>query len=369
MVKRVPHASGTREGLEAMDRNERTADFPPAVMEEIRRLITPFALRAYPEPEAFYRQLAQWLEVPREQLLLSAGADGAFRMIFDAFVEPGDEVVHAVPSYGMFPVYCELSDAVSQPVTFNEDLSLPLEKILEAITPKTKLVVLANPNQPIERLYTPAECRQLLDRCKRQGALLVMDEAYHHFCDETALPLLKDTEHLVVVRTFSKAFGLAGLRLGFLASSTENVRRIEQFRPMYEAHSVALAIGGYLLKNDQLMKEYVAQVKEARQFLVEALKNLQILAFGQWGNSVLAALPKEISSTEIAAELKKKRFLVRAEKTPPLSNHLRITLGTLEQAHRFFDALKPFVRPEPATRPSADRLVERRTTHGSTSSP
>lgn len=323
-----------------MDRNERTVDFPPAVMEEIRRLITPFTLRAYPEPEAFYEQLARWLGVSRPMLLLSAGADGAFRMIFDAAVKPGDEVVHAVPSYGMFPVYCELSGAVSKPVSFGEDLSLPLEKILGAITPRTKLVLLANPNQPVERVYTEEECRQLLAAAKRHGAWLVMDEAYHHFCDLTALPLLKEYENLVVVRTFSKAFGLAGLRLGFLASSKENVRRIEQYRPMYETHSAALAIGGYLLKNDHLMKEYVAQVKESRNFLLEGLRGLRIPAYGRWGNSVLAALPPEVPAAEMRASLKERGFLVRAESTPPLSNHLRITLGTPEQAKRFFAAFE-----------------------------
>ena len=340
MVKRTPHAAGTREGLEAMDRNERTVDFPPQVLEDIRRLITPFTLRAYPEPEAFYRQLADWLGVPREMLLLSAGADGAFRMIFDAFVKPGDEVVHAVPSYGMFPVYCELSNALSRPVSFDAELSLPLEKILSAITSKTKLVVLANPNQPIERIFDETECRQLLERCKRSGALLVLDEAYHHFCDVTALPLLKGHENLVVVRTFSKAFGLAGFRLGYLVSSRENVQRIEQFRPMYETHSAALAVGGYLLKNDHLMKEYVAQVKESRRFLLEALRGLQIPAYGKWGNSILAALPAEIPAAETGAGLKRKGFLVRVETAPPLSNHLRITLGTLEQARRFFTAFE-----------------------------
>ena len=273
-------------------------------------------------------------------LLLSAGADGAFRMIFDAVVERGDEVVHAVPSYGMFQIYCELSSAVSKPVSFEEDLSLPLEKILGAITPRTKLVILANPNQPVERAYTEAECRQLLDRCKHQGAWLVMDEAYHHFCDLTALPLLKEDGNLVVVRTFSKAFGLAGLRLGFLASRSEKIEQLVQFRPMYEAHSAALAVGSYLLRNDHLMKEYVAQVKHSRQFLVEALRGLQIPAHGRWGNSILVALPAEIPAPEIGAGLKQKGFLVRAETSPPLKNHLRITLGTPEQAKRFFAAFE-----------------------------
>ena len=340
MVKRLPHPAETRQGFETMDRNERTVDFPPQVMEEIRRLITPFTLRAYPEPEAFYGQLANWLGIPRDRLLLSAGADGAFRMIFDAFVEPGDEVVHAVPSYGMFPVYCEMAGAVSRPVAFNGDLSLPLEKILAAISPKTKLVLLANPNQPIERVYEETDCRQLLAQCKHHGARLVMDEAYHHFCDLTALPLLREHENLIVVRTFSKAFGMAGLRLGFLASRPENVEKLSQFRPMYEAHSAALAVGSYLLRNDHLMKEYVAQVKHSRQFLVEALRGLQIPAHGRWGNSILVTLPAEIPAPEIGAGLKQKGFLVRAETSPPLKNHLRITLGTLEQVKRFFAAFE-----------------------------
>ena len=342
-IQRIPHAEESREGFLPLDRNERTVDFPSKVMAEIRGLITPFVLRAYPEPEPFYRQLARWLGVPRETLLLSAGADGAFRMIFDAFVKPGNEVVHAVPSYGMFPVYCDLAEAVSRPVAFGQDLSLPLEKILEAITPKTKLVLLANPNQPIERVYTQAECRQLLDQCKLHGATLVMDEAYHHFCDSTALPLLKEHGNLVVVRTFSKAFGMAGLRLGFLVSSKENVRRIEQFRPMYEAHSAALAVGSYLLKNEHLMKEYVAQVKESRSFLLEEMRGLQIPAYGRWGNSILIALPRGIPALEIGAGLKQKGFLVRAETAPPLSNHLRITLGPLEQAKQFFSAFENLV--------------------------
>ncbi len=345
-IQRTPHSEETREGFLPFDRNERTVDFSPKVMEEIRRLVTPFSLRAYPEPEAFYRQLAHWLGMPRERLLLSGGADGAFRMIFDAFVKPGDEVVHAVPSYGMFPVYCNLAEAVSRPVVFKEDFSFPLEEILDAINPKTKLVILANPNQPIERVYDENECRRLLDRCRHHGALLVMDEAYHHFCDLTALPLLKEHQNLVVVRSFSKAFGIAGLRLGFLLSSKENVQRIEQFRPMYEAHSLALAVGGYLLKNDHLMREYVAQVKESRKFLLDALKGLRIPGYGKWGNSILAALPPGIHAVEAAAELKKKGFLVRAESTPPLSNHLRITLGTLEQTRRFFAAFEETVRPQ-----------------------
>ncbi len=345
---RTPHSRQTRQGFEAMDRNERTADFPPDVMEQIRNLITPFLLRAYPEPEPFYEKLGRWLGFPREMLLLAPGADGVLRAIFETFVEPGEEVLHAVPSYAMVPVYCNLSGAVSRTLVFHEDLSLPLEQILEAINPRTKLVVLANPNQPIERLYTQAECRSLLARCREHQALLVLDEAYHPFCDETALPLVKEYENLIIVRSFSKAFGLAGLRLGYGVSTRENVLELNKVRPMYEANSCALAIAGYLLDNDHLMRSYVAQAGESRRFLREALENRGVPAQGRYGNSVLVTLPPDLSAPEVGKELRRKGFLVRAESTPPLSNHLRITVGPLEQAQRFLAAFENIVAAQNA---------------------
>ena len=334
-IRRIAHAENSREGFVPLDRNERTEDFPPEAIEEIRALVTPFLLRSYPEPEPLYRELARWLGVSRDQLLLAWGADGGLRAIFDTYVEQGDEVVHAVPSYGMNPVYCAIAGAVERPVPFRADLSLPLEDILKAVNPRTKLVLLANPNQPIERLYTQAELERLLAACSKNGALLVLDEAYHHFCPETGLPLLASHDNLILARTFSKAFGLAGLRLGYLVSQAPNIANLEKVRPMYEAHAFAIAAARYLLKNDRLMKEYVGQVNESRKLLLEALNKAGIQAGGRWGNSVLAELPASLPAAEIAAAFKKKNLLVRAETTPPLSNHLRITLGSPAQTQQF----------------------------------
>lgn len=348
-IRRIPHPRESRKGFELMDRNERSVDFPPQAIEEIRGLITPFLLRAYPEPEAFYEKLSRWLGLSREMLLVSWGADGALRTVFETFVEPQEEVVHVVPSYAMVPVYCDLAGALSRAVSFKEDLSLSLEQILEAITPATKLVVLANPNQPIERMYEEAECRKLLERCRRQGALLVMDEAYHHFCRATAVGFLQEYENLVVVRSFSKAFGAAGLRLGYLVSSRQNIEEMNKVRPMYETHSLAIAVGLYLLEHEDLMKQYVQEVARSRAFLKEAFGRMGWKNFGQVTNSLLVALPDRLAAKEVAAFLKKQRFLVRAEMEPPLSNHLRVTLGSLEQAHRFWKALEERVE-EPVER-------------------
>ncbi len=339
-VSRTPHGAEGREGFELLDRNEWTVDFPSAVMEDLRRLVTPFLLRAYPEPEPLYRKLASWLGLPRDCVLLTMGADGGLRSVCEAFVEPGDEVVTAAPSYGMYPVYAKLTGASLQEVRFDSDLTLPLPRILERIGARTKLVVLANPNQPIERVYEEGELRQLLSACAASGALLVMDEAYHHFCPLTAAPLLWEQEHLVVIRSFSKAFGLAGLRLGYCVGRPGIIAQLTKVRPLYEANAVAIAFGGYLLDHQELMTAYVAEVKQAMAALIAGLKRLGVEAAGQWSNSVLATLPRGLEAPAVAAALKRRGILVRVETQAPLSNHLRITMGTRTQAQRVLAALE-----------------------------
>lgn len=339
-IERTPHLVGTRQGRELMDRNERSVDFPLEVMRDLCQRISPFMLRAYPEPEPLYAKLASWLNIPREMLLITAGADGGLKSIFEVFVEPGDEVVTASPSYAMYPLYSQMVGAVREEVRFHEDLSLPLESVLSRISPKTKLVVLANPNQPIERVYSSSEIDRLLKACAQNNTLLVMDEAYHHFCPETALPWVSECENLIIVRTFSKAFGAAGIRLGYLVSNPKNIRHLNKIRPMYETHSFAILVGLYLLENDHLMESYVGEVKQARRHLTLVLRQLGFEVFGQWTNSILVELPRELSAKEIAKALKEKGILIRVETDPLLPNHLRITVGSEDQAERFLRALQ-----------------------------
>ena len=339
-IARVPHPAHTREGWELMDRNERTGDFPPEVMRELRELISPFALRAYPEPEPLYQKLAAWLGVPRETVLLTMGADGALKAIFEVFVDAGEEIVGAWPAFAMYPVYCQMVGARWTPVPFHEDLTLPLGEIVEQITDRTKLVVLANPNQPVERAYDDAELRTLVERCVRHGAILVMDEAYHHFCPYTALPLLGDYPNLFVVRSFSKAFGIAGLRLGYCVSHQDHITALNSVRPIAEVHAVAVAVGGYLLDHLELMTAHVAEVNATRAFLRDACGRLGLPALGQWGNWLTVPLPSARPAQEVALTLRERGFLVRAEAGGPPPNHLRVTGGGRRQAERFLAAFE-----------------------------
>lgn len=346
-ISRIPHAIATREGLETLDRNERTVDFPAEAMEQLRRRITPFLLRAYPEPEPLYRKLSSWLRLPRERILLTSGCDGALRSVYETFVNPGEEALSVRPTYAMVPLYAQIAGAVSREVGFHEDLSLPVEEILERIGRNTKIVVLAHPNQPIERVYTDTEVRALLERCEETGTLLVMDEAYHHFCPSTAVPHLERYGNLIITRTFSKAFGIAGLRAGYLISHPKNIEALNKVRPMYELHSAAIAAALCLLENEPWMTSYVQQVRQGMEALTEGLERTGWPVFGKWGNSILVKLPEDLPAAQVAQRLKVAGFLVRSENQPPLSNHLRITAGTKDQAERFLKALETILQSVP----------------------
>ena len=349
-VTRCARPAETRRGHELMDRNERTVEFPPEVVEEIRKRITDFTLRASPEPEPLYEKLAEWLGISRDMLLLTLGSDAALRMAHECYAGEGDEALSLSPSFAMFPVYAGIAGAESRRVPFRDDLTLPLEDILGAINPRTRVVALANPNQPIERVFTPEETLRLLEACKRVGAMLIMDEAYHHFCDATALPFLRDHDNLVVTRTFSKAFGLAGLRLGYAVSRPQNIEALSKLRPMYDVHAVAVAAGLYLLEHEEVMLDYVRQTREGIAALKEGFGKMGIRTHGGESNSLLVALPAGLSPAECSKALKRKGFLVRAESEPPLANHLRVTAGPREQAQRLLAAFEQAVLAQPGGR-------------------
>lgn len=342
-VYRVIDRRDSRLGFVRLDRNERTTGFPEEVLNEIWARITPDFFTAYPQPEPFYLRLAEWLKVDRDNLLLSSGSDTAIRHVFETYVEAGDEVVMVLPSYDMYPVFCTMYDGIKREINFNSGFELPINDILNAINPKTKLVALINPNQPIIRGYSEEELIEIIKKSQRNNAIVLIDEAYYHFCPYTALPLIEKYDNLVITRTFSKAFGIAGLRLGYIISCAGNIENMLKVKQTFEVDSFALEVGKYLLEHDSIMKEYVAKIDEGRDYLLKELENMSLQTFGGKSNLLLVKLPDSVGADVIVEKLKSKGYLVRGKfNEPPLAtNHfIRITLGPKEQMAGFIKALK-----------------------------
>ena len=172
--------------------------------------------------------------------MLTNGVDEAIHVLFETFLDAGDELLLPVPTYTMYEVYASATDARAVPVQASEDLQFPFDRLMNAITPRTKIIAIANPNSPSGSIATRAQIIELAQRAPQ--AVVLVDEAYFHFHGETVMDLIGTLPNVIIARTFSKAYGLAGLRLGVLAGPVELMRWIRRVLSPYSVNSLALGV-------------------------------------------------------------------------------------------------------------------------------
>ena len=228
---------GCRDALR-LDFNENTLACSPKVR-EVLASITTSALTRYPEREPVEAIVAAHLGLAAPHVALTNGVDEAIHVLFECFLESGDELLLPVPTYTMYEVYASATDSRVVPVQAADDLQFPFESLIATITPRTKIIAIANPNSPSGSIATRAQLIEIARRAPH--AVLLVDEAYFHFCGETVIDLVGVVPNLIVARTFSKAYGLAGLRLGLLAAPAELMRWMRRVLSPYSVNSLALA--------------------------------------------------------------------------------------------------------------------------------
>ena len=325
---------GSRSSLR-LDFNENTLACSPKVKEALDK-ITTGALTLYPEREPVEALVAKSVGVEPEQLALTNGVDEAIHVLFETFLEEGDELLLPVPTYTMYEVYVSATDARAVTVLAGADLAFPYERLLAAITPKTKIIAVANPNSPSGTVATRAQLLEIARRAPH--AILLVDEAYYHFFGETVMDLVGKVPNLMVARTFSKAYGLAGLRLGLLAGPVELMRWVRRVLSPYSVNSLALACLPPALEDTAYLDWYVSEVLAARTEFEAALDKSGIRRWPSRANFVLieiGVLHKEFTRLMSAAGV-----LVRDRSSDPgCEGRVRITIGTREQMRQAAVAL------------------------------
>ena len=220
VLKMAPYSppTGGRAGKLRLDFNENTLGCSPHIVEFLRRQLSAEVLAVYPEYDEARPELAAYFGVEPNQLLLTNGTDEAIQVLVNTFVDDGDQVLVPRPSYAMYKFYAEVAGAEVREIDYRgDDLSFPLEELLAAATPATRAIFIANPNNPTGTAIGLAEIEKILAAAPR--AAVLVDEAYFEFYGVTALGLLARHENLFVSRTFSKAFGMAAMRMGCLFGS------------------------------------------------------------------------------------------------------------------------------------------------------
>ncbi len=325
-----------RKGKLRLDFNENTAGCSPEVIRALRK-ISPEYVSVYPEYGEFLEELASYLNVKPSEVLLTNGSDEAIELVMKTYLEKGGEVILPVPTFAMFKLYASLMGAKVKEVPYNSDLSFPLSRMLMSISAKTKMVVLVNPNSPTGTTIPEKGISEIVKKAK--NAVVLIDEAYYQFYKRSSKGLVKAYNNVIITQTFSKAFGLAGLRLGYAISNADVIKEIQKAKSPYNVSSLAVAAGDAALKDIAYVERYVEEVREAKKLLIACLKKLKIKFYRSDANFMLAYFGEQAKNVE--AKLRGKGILVRNRSSDLLLNGcIRISIGTRKQMRLFIKNLE-----------------------------
>ena len=325
-----------RDGKLRLDFNENTAGCSPAVRRALRQL-TSTAVSMYPEQETVRKRLATYFRVAPEELLLTNGTDDALHLVTDTFVEPQDEVLIVEPTFAMYRFYSELTGARVRALRYDAALRFPMEAVLETLRRRPRVFFVANPNNPTGHVLNERELRKILRAAAK--TVIVIDEAYFEYCEISALGWIREFPNLIVTRTFSKAAGMAGLRLGCIFTNREIAAVMRKVASPYPVNAAALAAGYACATDKAYLRATIREFRKSLALLIAGLAKLGIEQFPSAANFVLTNLGERAKN--VVRELARRGILVR-DRSSDFGGlgYVRITIGTVPQSRRVLRALK-----------------------------
>ncbi len=346
---RLRESMSGRQQFVRMDRNERLTPLPDWFLAEVRSRLSRDMFTYYPAQDRVLSKLAASLGVDQDCIQLTPGADGAIRSLYQAYVAPGDAVVMLNPSYGMYRVYADMFQARSVQIEFQENRRLDLQQLLESIRPGVKLVMLSNSNQPTGTVLGLEAIGAVLERAAETGSLVALDETYYPFAGVTALPLLADNPHLLIIRSFSKSAGLAGLRVGFGLASPEIAGNLFKVRSAHDINAMALLCAELVLDRPEIVEDHVLQVMAGAELLAARVREFGLAAvLPVVANFLLLDVSSASSPKAMAEKLGQAGFLVKGPfDHPSMAGLLRVTLGPPALMESFAAALRQCLGQKP----------------------
>ncbi len=311
-----------------LDFNENTFAPSPTVLKKLHS-ITAEALTTYPERGPVEKLVAEHLGLQSDQIILTNGVDEAIHLIACAFLDSDDEALIFTPGFFMYDVSIALmAPGGLRKVQAGPSLAFDLDRFLAAITPRTKLIIVASPNNPTGATV-PREHLLRIAAAAPHAAVMV-DEAYFHFHGETTLPDVATTPNLLVCRTFSKAYGLANLRVGMIAAPARLIRFLRKVSSPYNVNGIALAVLPEAIADEQYLAWYVEQISTGRERVMAGLDALNVPYFPSAANFVLMNIGP--LHQEFVSAMRRRGVLLRDRSTDPgCTGFVRITVGVPDQ--------------------------------------
>jgi histidinol-phosphate aminotransferase len=312
-----------------LDFNENTSGCGPAVLRALRKL-EPQQLAMYPEYAESTRRIASHFGVAGEELLLTNGGDDALRVFFDAFVEPASHILICEPTFPMYRYYAEIAGARVETVRYGADMEFPLDEFLSALRKKPRVLFIANPNNPTGTLLHPDAIKKILRAAP--ATIVVIDEAYAEFSGVTMLPWIRKYPQLFVARTFSKAAGLAALRLGAVMACRDSLSILRRAMPPFPVNVAALVAAEAALQEGAAIRSYIKQTRVVREKFSDELQRLGVKTFPSAGNFLLADFGPQ--GPALFKKLAAQGILVRERTREIGPGFVRISIGTAAEMKR-----------------------------------
>jgi histidinol-phosphate aminotransferase len=319
-----------------LDFNENTAGCSRAVQRALGRL-TPKLLSMYPEYERGTRRLARHFQVKPEELLLTNGGDDALRLFFDAFVDARSSAVICEPTFPMYRYWGEVAGAKIEAQRYGPEMQFPVEGVLQALTLRPRVLFLCNPNNPTGTLLEKSVIETILKAATHTA--VVVDEAYAEFSGVTVVPWINQYPQLFVARTFSKAAGLAGLRLGAVIACAESLAILRRATAPFPVNVAALAAAEAAVGDPRTMKLYIKNILRTRAWFEKELHKLGVKTYPSAGNFLLADFGP--GASEMCAQLQTKGILLRDRAKDIGPGLVRVSIGTQKEMERLLKLIKP----------------------------
>lgn len=341
--KMAPYVPGEQpapgQRLIKLNTNENPYPPSPQVRRAAARVLAGETLRLYPPPRAdeFISSASCFYRIPAAMILAGNGSDELLAMLFRAVLGRGDKVAYATPTYSLYDALAAIQEARVVAVPFARDFKLPVDALARA---RARLTIVCSPNSPSGTLVPVDSLRMLVRRL--EGKLLAIDEAYVDFAESNALEIVRRYRNVVILRSLSKSFSLAGMRLGLCFAHPSVIETLLKVKDSYNLSRVAMVAGAAALEDATWMRRNVERVRRTRAISEETLRTMGFEVPRSSANFLLARLAGR-DLAPLAAGLRARGIVVRYFGTPMLRDAIRISIGRPREMALLFRALKPLV--------------------------
>lgn len=322
-----------------LDLNENPGGLSQEFIDSVLRKVTPRFVAQYPETLHFTEVLANHIGTDISHICIANGSAEAIRYVIQAFTSVNGRIVGVVPSYFMFQVYSEMYGRNFVKVPYNEDLSISIENILSELTDETQLLILLNPNNPMGNVYTDEEFEILFKTCQEREITLLVDEAYHYFYPKTFIKYALNNRRVLVTRTFSKLFSMAGCRLGYVVGAPEDIKYVQKYCTPHNTNAFAMQFAEDIITTPGILNDLIEKFTEGRKYLIDTLDQNGYRHKGEAGNFLFIE-PKTDAQTIVDRMKAEKKILIKTyANVGEFGNCLRVSIGERQYMEKFIEAL------------------------------